>query len=456
MTLRKNYLLSSILVVALLCLAQIRGSTLLILASMAGFLLVLAWCCVQNYTLPILLFFLPWSPLMRINPSGFSCYTIGMVMICLIGVIKKKFCFRRYHIVVGVILTFLTLLSKLLSGNGIGLSYLAFIMLIVLFPTVSEEHTAGEYDFFQTLIFLSLGIILAALSAQRFAGYGGISRYIRVQSYLTITRLCGFYGDPNFYSAQITAALGGALYAILRESSKRRLTALASCILLLLYCGLISGSKSFVLVTVLIVVLWSVELLRMHGKIGRKVLLILVAIVATLYITTSALFRGWIDILLTRFSFSSNLSSLTTGRTELWNMYIEEFLSNGKISFLGEGFTNVKLPGGASHNTVLQTIYQFGILGAPFLVAWVICFYRGVSGTKRQKKKRDVSTWILLTGVFLPWMAIDILFFDELFLLQWYVLLALKERYLDSETNQQQQLQYKNMKKARRLRLVWN
>lgn len=434
--------------------AQIRGSTLMILACMAGFLMLLGWCCVQNYTLPILLFFLPWSPLMRASPSSFSFFTIGLVMVCLIGVMKKRFCFRRYHIAVGIVLAFLTLLSKLLGERGIGFDYIAFLMLIVLFPTVCEEHTAREYDFFQTWIFLSLGIILAALCAQRFVGYGGISRYITVHSYLSITRLCGFYGDPNFYTAQITAALGGGLYSVLKERSKGRTVILAAILLLLLYCGFLSGSKSFVLVTALVVVIWGVELLRMHGKTGRKIILTLVAAVAALYIATSALFSGWIDILITRFSFSSSLSSLTTGRTELWAMYIEEILSNGKILFIGEGFTNVKLHGRASHNTLLQIVYQFGILGVPFLVAWVSCFFRGVSGNRLERKK-DVSPWILLTGVFLPWMAIDILFFDELFLLQWYVFVALKEQSSGPETDQRVQRQQGYTRTGYRLRFVW-
>ena len=455
MTLRKKYLLCSVMIVLMLCMAQIRGSTVLILACMALFLLLLGWCCVQNHTLPILLFFLPWSPMMRASPSSFSFFTIGLVLVCLISVVKKQFRFRRYHIAVGIALTFMTLLSKLLDGSGIGFDYIAFIMLMVLFPVVKEEHTAQEYDFFQTLIFLSLGIIIAALCAQRFAGYGGISRYITVHSYSTITRFCGFYGDPNFYTAQITAALGGGFYGVLKEVSKRRITVLGILLFLLLYCGFLSGSKSFVLVTAAIVVIWAVELLRMHGKAGRKIVLIIAAVFVSIYIATSALFGGWIDILVTRFSFSSSLSSLTTHRTDLWRMYIEEILGNGKILFVGNGFTNVKLNGRASHNTVLQAIFQFGILGMPFLVAWIICFFREIPRRSRWQKKKGVTPWILLTGVFLPWMAIDILFFDELFLFLWYVFMAMKEMRLEADAKEENNILQNGISQRRRLRLIW-
>lgn len=455
MKLQKQFLLSSIFLVLMLCMVQIRGSTVLILACLTAFLILLGWCCVQNYTLPILLFFLPWSPLMRVNPSGFSFFTIGLVLICMISVVKKRFCFRRYHIAVGIALAFLTLLSKLLGGNGIGFDYIAFLMLIVLFPVVKEEHTAQQYDFFQTWLFFSLGVIIAALSAQRFAGYGAISRYISVDAYLNIIRFCGFYGDPNFYTAQITAALGGGLYAVLRESAKRRILLLGIFSFMLLYCGFLSGSKSFALVTIAIVAIWAIELLRMHGRYGRKIILIIVAILAALYIATSAVFRGWIDVLITRFSFSTSLSRFTTGRTELWMMYLEELLGNGKILFLGEGFTNVKLNGRASHNTALQIIYQLGILGAPVLAVWSYCFFKDLPKRSRSLKKKDVSSWILLIGVFLPWMAIDILFFDELFLLQWYVFVALKSMPMAADTKKTAEQQRSSVQTRQRVRLVW-
>lgn len=454
MALKKTYLFGSILIVLMLCFAQIKGSAALILACLISFLIMLGWCCVRNHTLPILLFFLPWSPMMRLNPTSFSIFTIGLMMVCMISVVKKRLYFRRYHIVVGIVLTFLTLLSKLLGGFSMGFDYIAFILLIVLFPVVREEHDHRSYDFFHTWIFLAMGIVLAALCAQQFAGYGGISRYITVHSYSTITRFCGFYGDPNFYTAQITAALGGGFYAILNEKTRHRVTTLGILLFLLLYCGFLSGSKSFVLVTATVIFLWAVELLRMRGKTGRKILLILLAVLAAVYIATSALFSGWIKILATRFSFSSSLSSLTTGRTELWMMYIEEILSNGKVFFLGEGFTNTKLNGHASHNTILQMIYQFGILGAPFLASWSFYFFKDVFQRNHIRKKKNVAPWMLLIGTFLPWMAIDILFFDEFFLLQWYVYMALKKMVED--TAAARDMRQNRVAVGRyRLRLTW-
>ena len=122
----------------------------------------------------------------------------------------------------------------------------------------------------------------------------------------------------------------------------------------------------------------------------------------------------------TRFAYATNLSKLTTGRTELWRNYLSEFTRNAKLLLLGEGYTNVTLLGRASHNSVIQGIFQFGILGFPVLLTWMgitLKRVRDLSGIRRGHWK---AALLMTIGVALPWMALDILFFDELFLLPVY------------------------------------
>lgn len=426
MTVKIQYFIVSIALAFTLCMAQVLGSSILILGILGVYLVFLGWCCSRNFTIPILLFFLPWSTIMRLNPSSYSFYTFGMILICAISLVRQKFRLKRYHIVVGIVLVFLTLVAKLLDGSSISFSYIAFIMLIVLFPVVKEEWKAGEYDFFQMVLFFASGVVVAALCAQHFATYHNISRYIAVYSYLTITRMCGFYGDPNFYTAQITAALSGALLAVLREEKKSRSLILSILIFLLLYCGFLSGSKSFVLVSGGILVLWIVELLRMRGRPGLKMVIILGSIIVAVYIATSALFSDLIQVIVTRLTYSDDISGFTTGRTDLWLSYLDALFDDGKLLLLGKGFTNAKVNGRASHNTILQMVFQFGILGTPVLAIWIACFF-GDCGHDGSLRGQIVSVLILLIGSFFPWMAIDALFFDEFFLLQMYVFLGVQQ-----------------------------
>lgn len=414
----------------MLCVAQIVGNSVLIYACLGIYMLFLAWNCCTDFTLPILLFFLPLSQIMRTDPESFTFYTFGLVMVCGISILKKQLSLKFYQMKAGLILLFLTLLSRLLDGSGISYDYIAFMMMLFLFPVVKEERGKDKYDFFQVVLFFSLGIIVASLCAQAFAGMPNIRKFIRVDSYLTIVRRCGFYGDPNFYTAQILAAMGGVLSLLLQKMKKSRTVLLSVILLFLLYCGFLSGSKSFVLVAAVNLVLWLIGILKIRGKMGLKLFLLIGLFAVAVYIATSALFSTLIEVLLTRFSFTKDLESFTTGRTTLWGNYIKELFSNAKVFFLGRGFANVKINDRASHSTIIQLFYQFGLIGLPVLIYWIVCFFRE---TNRTPEKIDLKKTIVIIGAILPWLAIDALFFDEFFLLQWYILVALNDLGSDKE-----------------------
>lgn len=398
---------------------------MLILGCIALYVALTAWCCSQDFTLPILLFFLPWSPIIRTDPNSVSFYTLATVMICLISVIKKRFAFRKYQIKAGILLLFFTLISKLLDGTGLTFAYIAFMMMIVFFPVVKEEIYKKKYDFYQAVMFFSLGVVIASICALNFALYPNIGKFIRVDAYLTIIRRSGFYGDANFYTAQVLAALAGALSLIIREEGRGRRVFLGVLIFLLMYCGLLSGSKSFVLVAVVVLLIWIFAILKMRGRAGLKIVLILSMAMATAYIATSALFGGLIQVLLTRFSGANDLESFTTGRITLWETYLTAVFSDVKIFLLGKGYIRSLIGELSSHSTPIQILYQLGFVGAPVLIYWLVCFYRKAYRVERRHRMYDLKILIVSVGSFLPWLAIDILFFDEFFLLQWYVLLAL-------------------------------
>lgn len=433
-----KYLIISIILAFLLCFAQITGSAILILGVLAMYLLLIGWSCSQNATLLVLLFFLPWSQLLKTAPGSYSFYTFGMILVCAISVFKKQFRFKRYHIVIGVLTMLLTLLSKLMDGSALTFDYIAFIMLLVLFPVVKEEWNAYKYDYYQLVGFFCVGTIIAALCAQSFAGYSNIAQYIRVDSYAAVTRMAGFYGDPNFYTAQITAGLAGGLVLILRETEKRRIAFLIFLLVMMLYCGFLSGSKSFVLITMVILVLWLIKLLRMQGRTGLKLVMLASIVVVAIYVASSALFGDLVKVIVVRFSSAKDISDFTTGRTDVWVKYLKQILTDWKTLVFGNGYTNIKVDGRGSHNTLIQVWFQMGLLGIPLIVGWIRGFFKELT-FQREKKPGDLlDILVLICGTFLPWLAIDILFFDEFFLLQMYVFLGIRQMLYHSQEVQDQ------------------
>lgn len=409
----------------LLCLGQVRGSTLLILAALGIFLLILGWACYRGNTLPILLFFLPWSSLMRLSTDSFSFYTVGLVLVCGIVLLKKRLNIRGRDVVIGLLLTAVTLISKLWEGYSISLSYIAFMMMIVMIFSVKQEE-GEQYGFESVTLFFATGVVLAALVAQKLAEYPNIQGFIRVDSYSTITRWCGFYSDPNFYSAQISAVLSGVLILLLRSNGKRMIP-LMTLAVLLIYCGLLSASKSFFLVVAVQLGLWLFLLFRARRSAGFKLVVILLAGVAVAVVFSTALFDDLVQTLLLRFSSADTLDSLTTGRWEIWKSYIQDVFRDPKMLLLGEGLTDgVLIDGKGSHNTVLQIVFQLGVVGTGLLVCWWMGLERRTLFVQVCRQNRRTEVLLLIVGAIMPWMALDLLLFDEFFLFQWYILLGIQ------------------------------
>lgn len=415
-------LLLCVILSGLLCFTQIQGNNLLILLCLLGCLLLLAGACRQDKALPVLLYFLPWSPLMRLNPESISFFTIGLLLVCVISLIRNGLSFDLYQLVLTAALAALTLAAKLIQGNSIENSYLCFLVMLLLFPCVIRGQ--GQHlHFLELTVYFAFGIIVAALSAQQVANYPRISAYITVNSYATITRLSGYYGDPNFYAAQITACLAGMLLLLEREAKLFRRLLLGLLSMLLLYCGLLSASKSFIIITACLFLVW-VPMLMKRSRHGAHLRLLAGGLCAALILLSFSGVQELLRIMDTRFSYSANVSQLTTGRTDLWHGYLEELSRNIPLLLLGQGYSKTRLDMGASHNTILQGIYQFGLVGFPLLWAWMYSALKKIFPASAQVHLRGAPLLLLCIGVVLPWMALDILFFDELFLLPAYVLVG--------------------------------
>ena len=244
-----------------------------------------------------------------------------------------------------------------------------------------------------------------------------------MQSYLSITRRSGFYGDPNFYAAHITACLAGVQLLLSREEKRVHQLALLALMVLLIYCGLRSASKSFVLTTAGLFLAW-VPILLEKGHRTSKFRLLLGILCAGAVIVSSSAFEPLFEVIDERFSYAANISQLTTKRTDLWMDYLNEFAHNVPLTLLGQGYTSVTLHGWASHNTIIQSVYQFGLLGVPLLFSWVALTLKRV----QRGLKNSCSNWrytiLMIVGVVVPWFALYILFFDEFFLLPVYVVLG--------------------------------
>ena len=422
-----------LLIALLLCSVQISGNRMLIAACLAIFMAFHFWSCFQGCSFSVLLFFLPWSPLLKLYSGSISFFTLALLVTCLFYLQRNSFRLELSQILLTAGLLVVTLIAKCIQSNPISNSYLFFFAMILLFPCVVKGICHTE-SFARLTLFFACGIISAALSAQQVATYPNISQYINVDSFLTITRLSGYFRDPNFYSAHITVCLAGIQILLSREKQKIRQLVWAILFVTLIYCGLLSASKSFVVVLASLFLVW-IPIILERGNIRGKFALIIGILCAGVVFLSSSAVQELLRMMEVRFSYSSSVSELTTGRTDLWIRYAHEFSHNAWLTLFGEGYTSVTLDNAASHNTIIQGIFQFGLIGFPILCAWAVHTLKQVYGRKLWKS-RAKYVLLMCIGVVLPWMALDILFFDEFFLLPIYA--AIGATYVNREPSDDQ------------------
>ena len=416
-------LIACMLISAALCFGHIASSKPVIVMCLMLFLALIVYSVMQDAVFLVLLYFLPWSTLLKASYSGISVYTIGLIAVCVLTLFKHKLRFDAKSLILALLIFVFSLTVKLINGKSLTLDYIKFIFMLALFPLVCTDGM-DKSDFRMSTLFFTVGIVIAALTAQRFAKYPNISRFIDVYSWSAVTRYSGYYGDANFYSAQVSAALGGWLFMVLTEKKPLYAGLYFIPIIVLSYCGAIAASKSFLLVFTLMLLVWLAALY--FNKRRRP----LVKIAVTVFIALSLLivfctdiFSDSLAVMKFRLQQSTDLSSFSTHRSELWLNYYNAFVDDFKLLFFGQGITKGVIGSRASHNTIIQIIYQLGIIGGSMLLIWGVNYYKLLL-PRKPRRKDTLALIMLMIGIFLPWFSLDMLLFDEFFLLPVYFSLA--------------------------------
>lgn len=404
-----------------LLLAQTLGNMVLLWPCLAFFLALAVWSAVRGLALPFLLLFLPFAPLIKLRPGTISFYTIALLLILVVYIIKGSKNISAIHFVPALALIGLTLIVKTLYGYPMDNSYILFAASLLLVPFLKRE-LSEKYDFYWLTVFFTVGIVTASLCARALIIFPTITRYyIRTHQMSGVIRFCGFYGDPNFYSAHITAALSGVLVLTLTRTTRIRVFIQLLSVVGLLYCGFMSVSKSFLVILVAIVLIWLLALMFERGKITAKLTVIFTILIGVAFLLATTAFTDMIDMMISRVTSGHGISDFTTGRVEIWEKYIRAFAENPKLFLVGKGISSVSVVGEASHNTLIQALYQIGLTGTVLLVIWFVCYIRLLLTRVKLRWGHLVQIGVLLFGSFGPWMGLDFLLFDEFFLIPAYV-----------------------------------
>ncbi len=403
----KKQFFTAICIAVMILLTQMTGNTLLVAAALVLYLFAILKAP-KGYIIPLMLFFLPWSPILKLSPGSISFASIATVMVLLVLLFEKT-SIKASSLLSIMCLFAVTILSKVFHEYAFSASYIMFFIMLVAFPIIFRKCSA-ETDFEISVLFFSLGIILATVSSGIFSENVNISAYVSVLSdeNAEVTRLCGFYSDPNFYAVHIVVAVGCLLSTISAKMKDNIVSILL--IAALVICGLTSVSKSFLICLAALFLIRLLPLLM--SKPSKFWTVSFWALVGVFIILNSGLFADTIEQYAIRFGNSTDTDSLTTGRSQIWEEYIAFFTQHPLEALFGQGYTSV-LNGvdSGSHNTPIQMIYQLGIIGTVFMICWILSFRKSKSKTK------FIPTLLLIVSSFSMWLGLDTLFFDDFFLI---------------------------------------
>lgn len=345
-----------------------------------------------------LVFLLPFNHVFSLSVDSFSfnslllLYTVFLIGLnYLIDLIKKRKTIDIPLFIISVLIiiyAFLPLSGKI---NFVGsLSISATVVACYLTYCYRDEINLKE-------IFIGLFVLtmLASLIALFDSFIPRLSSYLQVFRINNIKRFMGLLQDPNYYALELITLLG--LASILLYHNKINLLFYVFILPLTMF-GIMTCSKTFILVYIIWFICTIVMIVIKHRKNLKKLSLSLFAFILIIAIGFLACFN-YSKELLTRFSdtsfvmdnaydvedgdtadkdsgsdIESAMTNFTTGRSDIWITYIEVMLDNPvKLLFgYGVGADYLKINYGAptaAHNTIIQTLYCFGLCGSLLILS---------------------------------------------------------------------------------------
>lgn len=333
---------------------------------------------------------------------------------------------------------------------------------------------AGQFNFFRTvklvcnLLFLSSvlnkeveiknnEILLSYIVGNLVSSTFGLmdSSFFKIEKYIGTTelgdiaadgmfRFSGLYPDPNYYSVCIIVSL--CLLLVLYHRKEVNTFFVIVIVVPMTYFLIITYSKSAVvmLLVFFMFLMYSLILKKKHFYV-LVIILMLVTVAVLALSGRISLF----ETVIARFSTATegenlDVNSLTTGRTDIWAMYLKYILSNIRTALFGDGISVGFYNQMAAHNTYIDIFRHLGIVGGSLLF---ISLKMILSENISVKKDRNLLNYSVLVCVLVMYFFLSELFYVDatfhLFMSFAVLNIPVKEKTVDIKEFSQTKIQKK-------------
>lgn len=210
----------------------------------------------------------------------------------------------------------------------------------------------------------------------------------------SIMRFYGLFQDPNYYAMLLITSL--ALLVKLKDCRQVTWPAFIAGGLLLIVCGVLTYSKTFFVMLILVVFIFLIWQFW-NKRILRGILMTLVLVVAGGIILFSE--GSPFAVVLSRLTSATNLDDLTTGRSELFMTYFNAIVADPVSLLFGKGLAAGNM-GRDPHNLFIEIAYYIGVVGLVLMVVYFGTLVRSVVKSKEMVRKQNfVSKYAVLLVV---------------------------------------------------------
>lgn len=398
-------LLVFIILAVLICIVLGTGNNLFSYIAFALSLITITFFKTED-SLCLLVFVVPFAKIFKINPDAQSFFTyLILFFVCynVFKTIKSKKMSEKFLVAFCAFATFLMMQIFLSFHLMRGIKILSYLLLIY-FAINSARTEKTDRNIFLSYI---TGIITAsAISAFKIipnlSDFIVTKRVADIKEY--VVRFSGMDGDPNYYAINVIIAL--CLIVVLNH--KKMLGTTASLVLAtpLVIFAVMTYSKSAFLM------LFLPLFMLLYSKIKNRKHLAFVMLFIGILVLIFSIIAGkieFLDIVLSRFTAADDAAELTTGRSDIWIEYFDYFASNAFALIFGGGLNAKLVSGAAAHNTYVDLILYFGIIGTMMFVALLRALMRSVE-FRYKRNLINHSVWICV--IIMYFFLSELFYFD--------------------------------------------
>lgn len=351
----------------------------------------------NKYALCLMFFLLPYANIYKLAANSTSFYTYLEFLLAA----KLFLAVRQFNL--KFVICWNALACVQLIGSHFNLTVFlkqAMIPILIYGYFASERRNTLEIT-----ISLAVGLLTSSMIAMGSGVIPGLSGYLRIiRAYDlsgNVLRFSGLYSDPNYYSVTVILTIIKLLVLIKQRRIGTWWFLLCAA---LVFFGLQTVSKSFFLMLLVLLVIYFAICIKMRQY--QSVLFLMAGCFVLFFLIANGKIHLF-DSVLERITSGNDLS---TGRIALWRSYLESMLASPLQFLIGHGISAPLLFGLAAHNTYIDVLYYYGILGTA-LVALSIKYAIAGHKLRRDILRSAPAICLLIMYFFLSYlMAYDYAF----------------------------------------------